>query len=81
MGALSEEVLYQQMALHSGMPLVGDDDLHAAQAAFQTTVNQWGLLPHWCQAQGLILWQQEDSNIVHCAAKEVIAANVREVLR
>lgn len=81
MGALSEEVLYQQMALHSGVPLVSDDDLHAAQAAFQTTVNQWGILPHWCQAQGLILWQQEDTKIVHCAAKDMLSGNVQEVLR
>lgn len=81
MGALSEEVLYQQMALHSGMLLVSDDDLHAAQASFQATVNQWGLLPHWCQAQGLILWQQEDTKIVHCAAKDMLSGNVQEVLR
>ncbi|MCU6434924.1 GspE/PulE family protein [Undibacterium sp. Jales W-56] len=81
MGALSEDVLYQQMALHSGMPLVSDDELHHAQIAFQPTIAQWGILAHWCQAQGMIIWQQEDSDITHCAAKEAISANVQEVLR
>lgn len=81
MGALSEEVLYQQMSLYSGMPLVTDDELHEAQATFNASLIQWGLLPAWCQSQGLILWQVEGSTITHCAAKEAVAANVQEVLR
>lgn len=81
MGALSEEVLYQQMAIFSGMPLLAEDELHEAQAAFHPTITQWGLLPAWCQSQGLILWQTEDSTLTHCAAKEAIGANVQEVLR
>lgn len=81
MGALSEDVLYQQMSLYSNMPLVTDDELHAAQAAFNPTLEQWGLLPAWCQSQGLILWQSQDDATTHCASKEAIAANVQEVLR
>lgn len=81
MGALSEEVLYQQMSLYSGMPLLTEEELHEAQTTFNTSLIQWGLLPAWCQSQGLILWQSEGSAITHCAAKEAVAANVQEVLR
>lgn len=81
MGALSEEVLYQQMSVYSGMPLLTDDELHAAQAAFNPTLTQWGLLPTWCQSNGLILWQTEGDNVTYCASKEAVSANVQEVLR
>jgi general secretion pathway protein E len=85
LGALSEEVLYQQMALYSGMPLLTDDELHVAQSVFHATLVKWGLLPAWCQSQGLILWQGEETPesgpVTHCAAKEALAANVQEVLR
>src|SRR5688572_916352 len=57
MGALSEEVVYQEMSRYSEMPLVSDDALHEAQAAFVTTITAWGLLAQWCQSQGIILWQ------------------------
>ncbi len=81
MGALSEDVLYQQMALYSGMHLLSEDELHHAQAQFHVTLTQWGLLSNWCQSQGLILWQDAESPVAHCAAKEAINANVQEVLR
>jgi general secretion pathway protein E len=85
LGALSEEVLYQQMALYSGMPLLTDDELHVAQSVFHATLVKWGLLPAWCQSQGLILWQDEETPesgpVTHCASKEALAANVQEVLR
>jgi len=81
MGAMSEDVLYQQMSLYSGMRLILDEDLHDAQIQIQATLGQWGLLLKWCQAQGLILWQDVDAGVVHCAAKEAISANVQEVLR
>jgi general secretion pathway protein E len=79
MGALSEDVLYQAMAQHSGIDLVSDDMLPAAQAASHATTTQWGLLPRWCQSQGIILWQED--TVTHCAAKELISANVLAVLR
>jgi len=79
MGALSEEVLYQQLSRYSGMPLADEAALHAAQTGFDATIQQWGLLQPWCQAQGIILWQ--DGEVTYCAAKEAISANVQEVLR
>ncbi|MFZ6749305.1 GspE/PulE family protein [Undibacterium sp. Ren11W] len=85
LGALSEEVLYQQMALYSAMPVLTDDELHLAQSVFHATLVKWGLLPAWCQSQGLILWQNEETPdtgpVTHCASKEALAANVQEVLR
>jgi general secretion pathway protein E len=79
LGALSEEVLYQEMSRHSGMPLVAEEVLHEAQANFGATLGRWGLLPAWCQSQGIILWQDDAQS--HCAAKDTVSANVLDVLR
>jgi general secretion pathway protein E len=85
LGALSEEVLYQQMALYSGMAVLTDDELHVAQSVFHATLVKWGLLPAWCQSQGLILWQNEETPesgpVTYCASKEALLGNVQEVLR
>ncbi|MBI1891025.1 MAG: type II/IV secretion system protein [Burkholderiales bacterium] len=79
LGALSEEVLYQEMSRYSGMPIISDEALHAAQTGFATTLTRLGLQTSWCQTQGVILWQEGE--VLHCAGKEAIKANVLEVLR
>lgn len=79
LGALSEDVLYEEMSRYSSMPLASDDILHEAQSAFSATVSRWGLLANWCQAQGIILWQ--NSEVTYCASKEAIKPHVQEVLR
>lgn len=55
LGALSEEVLYQEMSRYSGMLIISDEALHAAQTGFATTVARLGLQTSWCQTQGIIL--------------------------
>lgn len=79
LGALSEDVLYQELTRFRGLELASDEVLHAAQPRFSATLLQWGLLPSWCQSQGIILWQ--DGNDAYCAAKDALSPTVHDVLR
>jgi general secretion pathway protein E len=78
-GLLPEAALTQALADYCGWPLMARDPLLGMAANAHETLQRLNLQSHWCQAQGLALWETDDA--LMCCTWDLLSRTAQELLR
>lgn len=78
-GLLPEAVLTQALSTYMRWPLIEREALMPLGPNVSDTLQRLNLQSHWCQEQGMALWETEDALV--CGTHDLISRAAEEVLR